>query len=198
MRIISGIFKGVSLHGPNNKKIRPLKDMVRESIFNFLTHSNKILFSLEKSNVLDLYSGTGSFGIECLSRKASKVVFVEREKEALKILQKNIEKIKGENKSKVLPNDIFYAIDKKKIHFAELLPNLKFDIIFCDPPFKNSNLNDLIELIIERNILKKSGIIILHRHKNTKEKLSLNFKIIDERTYGLSKIIFGEPLSFAS
>ena len=94
MRIISGIFKGITLYGPKDKKIRPLKDMVRESIFNFLTHSNKILFSLEKSNVLDLYSGTGSFGIECLSRKTDKVVFIEKGREALEILQKNIEKIK--------------------------------------------------------------------------------------------------------
>ena len=61
--------------------------MVRENIFNFLTHSNEISFSLEQSNVLDLYSGTGSFGLECISRKAEKVVFVEKEKEAEKILQ---------------------------------------------------------------------------------------------------------------
>ena len=75
MRIISGKLKGSVLYGPNSKKIRPLKDMVRESIFNFLLHSNKISLQLGQSNILDLYSGTGSFGLECLSREANKVVF---------------------------------------------------------------------------------------------------------------------------
>ena len=64
MRIISGKFKGTNLCGPKDKKIRPLKNMVRESIFNFLVHSNKISFKLEQANILDLYSGTGSLGIE--------------------------------------------------------------------------------------------------------------------------------------
>ena len=79
MRIISGKFKGINLYGPKDKKIRPLKDMVRESIFNFLAHSNKISFKLEGSNILDLYSGTGSFGLECLSRRANKIIFVEKQ-----------------------------------------------------------------------------------------------------------------------
>ena len=90
MRIIGGKFKGISLFGPKDKKIRPLKDMVRESIFNFLMHSNNISFEFEHSNILDLYSGPGSFGLECLSRKAKNVIFVEKEKEALKLLEKNI------------------------------------------------------------------------------------------------------------
>ena len=88
MRIIAGKFKGITLYAPTDKKIRPLKDIVRESIFNFLSHSNKIFFQIEQANVLDLYSGTGSFGLECLSRQANKVIFVEKEKEAIKILKK--------------------------------------------------------------------------------------------------------------
>ena len=80
MRIIAGKFKGITLYSPKDKKIRPLKDMVRESIFNFLIHSNKISFLLEKSNILDLYSGTGSFGLECISRQAAGVIFIEKEK----------------------------------------------------------------------------------------------------------------------
>ena len=78
MRIISGNYRGVILFGPNNKRVRPLKDIVRENIFNLLIHSNKISFQLEQSNILDLYSGTGSFGLECLSRKAGKIVFIEK------------------------------------------------------------------------------------------------------------------------
>ena len=72
---------------------------------------------------------------------------------------------------------------------------MKFDLIFCDPPFKDTNITDLIELIITKNLLKKNGILILHRHKNTKEKLTIDFKVIDKRLYGQSKIIFGKTLA---
>ena len=100
MRIVSGNLRGSKLHIPSDKNTRPLKDMVRESIFNLLTHSNKIYTDLENSNVLDLYSGTGSFGLECLSRKAKFTYFIENKEIALKILEKNIEKLKIKKKQK--------------------------------------------------------------------------------------------------
>ena len=198
MRIIAGKFKGTILYGPTNTKIRPLKDMVRESIFNFLIHSNKISFQLEQSNVLDLYSGTGSFGLECLSRQSSKVVFVEKEKKAVKILEKNIEKLGEKNKTRIFVNNIFSAIEKVSKYKDAWIADLKYNLIFCDPPFKDTNINKLIELIIVKNLIKKNGIIILHRHKDAKEKLTNSFKIIDERVYGRSKIIFGQPMLTSS
>ena len=94
MRIIAGKLRGSTLYLSKNKNIRPLKDLTRESVFNLLTHSKKIAFQLEKSNVLDLYAGTGSFGLECLSRQANYVCFIEKEKAAIEILKKNIEKLK--------------------------------------------------------------------------------------------------------
>ena len=78
MRIIAGKLKGSTLYIPKDKNTRPLKDRARESIFNLLTHSNKISFQFERSNILDLYAGTGSFGLECLSRMAKYVCFVEK------------------------------------------------------------------------------------------------------------------------
>jgi 16S rRNA (guanine966-N2)-methyltransferase len=198
MRIIAGKFKGNTLYGPTNTKIRPLKDMVRESIFNFLIHSNKILFQLEQSNVLDLYSGIGSFGLECLSRQSSKVVFVEKEKKAVKILEKNIEKLGEKSKTRIFVNNIFGATEKVNKYNYAWITDLKYDLIFCDPPFKDTNINKLIELIIVKNLIKKNGIIILHRHKDAKEKLANSFKIIDERVYGRSKIIFGQPVLTSS
>ena len=192
MRIISGNFRGVRLNTPTNKKIRPLKDMARESIFNLLHHSRKISFELEKSDILDLYSGTGSFGLECLSRKANKVIFVEKEKEAIKILKKNIEKLKIENRSKILFGDVVKIFEKKNRNIFFQSSKMSYNLIFCDPPFKDININKLLTLIIEKNLLKKNGAIILHRHKNSKEKLINRFKIIEERVYGVSKITFGE------
>ena len=90
MRIIGGKLKGSTLYMDKNKTTRPLKDMARESLFNLLAHSNKIPLRIELSNVLDLYAGTGSFGLECLSRQARCVYFVENGKFAFETLNKNI------------------------------------------------------------------------------------------------------------
>ena len=90
MRIISGNFKGKKILQPKDKFTRPLKDLTKESIFNIIKHSNKFNIDIEKSNILDLFSGVGSFGLECLSRGASTVTFVENYKEVLPILKKNI------------------------------------------------------------------------------------------------------------
>ena len=77
MRIISGIFKGKKIIEPKDINTRPLKDLTKESIFNIISHSNKFRLELSNVRVLDLFSGTGSFGIECLSRGFKEVVFIE-------------------------------------------------------------------------------------------------------------------------
>ena len=189
MRIIGGKLRGTNLHILKNASTRPLKDMARESIFNLLIHSNKVSFNLEKSNILDLYSGTGSFGLECLSRQAKHVCFIENEKLAFKILNKNIEKLKVKVKTETFFGDVLNIL--KKYYF---LPG-QFDLIFCDPPFKDRNMEELIKLISKKNLLKKNGIIILHRNKDQIEKLPDHFATIDKRIYGVSKIIFGKLLS---
>ncbi len=186
MRIISGNLKGSTLNLPKNKNTRPLKDIAKESIFNLLTHSNKVSFQIEQSNVLDLYAGIGSFGLECLSRNAKFVYFIENEESSFKILERNIVKLKLKKKTKTFFNDVFSFIENHSIF------SLKFDLIFCDPPFKNNNIDELINLIFNKNLLKKNGIIVIHRNKNFKEKLSNHLSIVDERIYGISKIIFGK------
>ena len=188
MRIIAGKLKGSILHMTNNKSTRPLKDLARESIFNLLTHSNKISLQLKNSSILDLYAGTGSFGLECLSRQAKCVYFIENEKFAFKILEKNIEKLKIRNKTKIFFNNVFSLMKKQNILVS------KFDIIFCDPPFKDKNIGKLIELIFKKNLLKENGIIILHRNKTVYEKFPNYFSVLDERIYGISKIVFGKLL----
>ena len=88
MRIIGGVLKGKKISLPSNKSTRPLKDLVKESIFNILDHSNKFDLTIKNSNILDLFSGTGSFGFECISRGSKKITFIENYDEALKILKK--------------------------------------------------------------------------------------------------------------
>ena len=186
MRIIAGTLKGYTLHETKSKNTRPLRDMARENVFNLLTHSNKIKFKIKKSNILDLYAGTGSFGLECLSREAANVFFVEKSKDTSAILEKNIEKLKLKSNTKIFISDVFSIIDKQK-NFQS-----KFDLIFCDPPFKDKNMKNLIELIDNKKLIKENGIIILHRESKTEEKLPECFTILEERIYGVSKITFGK------
>ena len=106
MRIIAGTFKGKKILEPKDNLTRPLKDLTKESIFNILNHSNKFNINLENSNILDLFSGVGSFGIESLSRGAKGVVFIENYQNVLSILKKNIESLKLFEKSKILENNL--------------------------------------------------------------------------------------------
>ena len=183
MRIISGILKGKKIFEPLDIKTRPLKDLTKESIFNILKHSNKFRVNLEGAIVLDLFSGIGSFGIECLSRKAKKVFFVENYKYVLPVLEKNLLNLKLINNFEIIEKDIY-----KDDVFNFL--SYKFDIIFLDPPYKDKHLEKILINIKNSKILKKNGILILHRHKKEKEISSSNFNIIEEKKYGISKIFF--------
>ena len=183
MRIISGSFRGKKILEPKDTKTRPLKDLTKESIFNIIEHSNKFKIDLNKSNILDLFSGIGSFGIECLSRGVKKVIFVENYTKVLPILKNNLANLKSDINFEIIEKDIINS----KI-FSEF--NEKFDVVFLDPPFKEDKINNILIKISEEKILNKNSIIIIHRHKNTVDNLSSNFKIIEEKTYGVSKILF--------
>ena len=185
MRIISGYLRGRKIAQPNNKFTRPLKDLTKESIFNILQHSNLINFSLEKSKILDLFSGVGSFGLECLSRGAESVVFCENYPEALKILRKNIIDLSCQSKTQVVIENIFNIKNLNQFY------KKKFEIIFLDPPFKEKRLANLLDDILSLKLLKSNGIIIIHRHKKEKEIYPKKFKILKTKVYGISKIIFG-------
>ena len=182
MRIISGNFKGRKISAPNDIKTRPLKDLTKESIFNILKHSNKFNVEIKNSVVLDLFAGVGSFGIECLSNEAKYVTFVENYNRVLPILKKNLSNLKLNKKYEIIKQNIFTELKLTKSNY---------DIIFLDPPYKDKNISGLIDKIFEMNLLNKNGIIITHRNKKTKEKFSKNLSILEEKTYGISKISFG-------
>ena len=183
MRIISGVFKGKKILEPKDIKTRPLKDLTKESIFNILNHSKKFSINLKESIVLDLFSGVGSFGIECLSREVKKVIFVENYGGVLPILKKNLLNIKP-----FLNYEIFEKNIYDKSTFLEFVD--RFDLVFLDPPYKDKNLETLLNNIKETKILKTKGVIVIHRHKKEKDTFPSDFKIIEEKKYGISKIIF--------
>ena len=187
MRIISGELKGRKIFEPPDRTTRPLKDLVKESIFNIVMHSNKISIDLKNSNILDLFSGVGSFGIEALSRGSKYVTFIENYTEVLQILRKNIQKLNLDNKCEIFSEDIINMLNFKKL-------NKKFELIFLDPPFNEKDINKILLKIYDSKILKKNGILIIHRKINTDDKLIPKFNIIEEKKYGLSKIMFGNYL----
>ena len=185
MRIIAGNLKGKKILFPMNSNTRPLRDMVKESIFNLIENSNRFDFKINCSEILDLFSGSGSFGLECISRGAKKVVFFENYSQTLKILKKNILDLKLMDKCDVFEEDAFNFFQYKKVI------DRKFNIIFIDPPFKEKKTNLLIEEILEKKILSNNGVMIIHRHKKNDLIASNKFRILDTRSYGISKIIIG-------
>ena len=179
MRIISGNLKGKKILLPTYKSTRPLKDLVKESIFNVLEHSNKLNLSISGSNILDLFSGSGSFGIEAISRGAKKVYFVENYQAAFDILSINISNLDFQNSSEIVNDDCFNYLDK--LNFDEA----HFDLIFLDPPYKENRINTLIETVLNKKILKKKALLLfidikkiilnLQKNENYRSKKLWNF-----------------------
>ena len=187
MRVIAGQFKGKKILEPKDKTTRPLKNLVKESIFNIIVHSKKISVKINKSNILDLFSGVGSFGLEALSRGSSQVTFVENYPNVIKILKDNIYNLDVNQSCRVIQKNI-----NEDLNFNEI--NCKFDIIFLDPPYKFLKVNMLMKKIYESKILKKNNLIILHRHKKDNSISYDRFNLLEEKIYGISKIIFGNYL----
>jgi len=185
MRVIGGSLKGKKLSIPLDKSTRPLRDMVRESIFNILDHSSKVPKDINNSKVLDLFSGTGSFGIECLSRGAKEVIFFENYSNSIKVLKNNIFNLKLESKTKVYEDNAYNLKDSN-------LNNKIFDVIFLDPPFKDKEINILINQIKILKIADINTIIIIHRNKKSKDNIPKFLNVLDEKNYGLSKILFSK------
>ena len=184
MRIIGGALKGIKIFEANDKNTRPLKDLVKESLLNILQYSKNSNINLNNSLVLDLFSGTGSFGLECISRGAKKVYFIENYKQSLEILYKNIKKLKCEKKTKVFNKNAFDFYENKE------LKNENLDLIFLDPPYKEKSIKIILENIEKLKLLKESGLIVLHRHKKTKDDFGNKFIVKRSAKYGISKIIF--------
>ena len=165
MRIISGEFKGRKINVPDSKEIRPTTDRVRETLFNIL--NNKIDFNDRK--VLDLYAGSGSLGLECLSRGASEIHFVEKNFQIYKNLIENIESLGVSNKCKL------FKMEAER--FSQLLKNHDYDLILADPPFFIDDIYNVVVNLINNKYFAVDGFMIIERSIQTREKDIENFKV---------------------
>ncbi len=183
MRIISGKLKGKSLSFLKNSTTRPLKDSVKENIFNILKHSNLINLKIDKANILDLYSGIGSFGLECISRGAKKVTFIEQDKNAFAVLKENVLKLSIIKDTKI--------INDKIENFLNSTLQEKYDILFLDPPFSDQEFIKSLKNISQKKIYKKDHLVIIHRELNANDEFDEFLDVLLFREYGRSKIFFG-------
>ena len=184
MRIISGKLRGKKISFLKTKITRPLKDSVRESIFNVLAHSNEFNINIADSNVLDLYSGVGSFGLECISREAKFVTFIEKNRLALDILKKNLNDLSLNNQAQVISGTIENFLKLKQIE--------KYKILFFDPPFADNEFIQNLKIIREIKIFERDHIIIIHRERKTENNFDNILHIIKKKEYGRSEIFFAK------
>ena len=183
MRIISGKFKGSQIKFLKNLSTRPLKDSVKENIFNILLHSNNFKIKISQANVLDLYSGIGSFGLECISRGAKNVTFIERDINAVKILKQNLSRLSILNNVLVIKNEVQSTLSN--------LNKKKYNIFFFDPPFEDLEFYNNLQFIKLNELYDTNHIVIIHRENKASENFEKYFHVILEKKYGRSKIVFG-------
>lgn len=179
MRVISGKARGLKLDTPKNQDVRPTTDRVKESLFNMI---NSYIMD---SNILDLFAGTGSLGIECLSRGAKNCVFVDKSKDSINIVRSNVKKARVENESTILNVDFKDAVKRLSTQ------NQKFDVIFMDPPYYENMFIECLKSIDKFNLLDEDGIIVVEH--DTKELFEDSIGRLNksrEKKYGNTTLTF--------
>lgn len=181
MRIIAGRMKGTKLFTLDGLNTRPTLDRVKEPLFSIIN------FKLEDSVVLDLFSGSGALGLESISRGAKTAYLCDNSYNAIRIINQNVEKTKAQDQVVVVSKSFEKVLEECS------LKNIKFDIIFLDPPYKTDYAEKATEIIIEKNLLNDNGIIIIET--DAKEKVienlqSIDITMYDERKYGRVSLLF--------
>ena len=164
LRITSGFLKGRFINVPKSELVRPTTERVRETIFNIL--NNKISF--ENIKVLDLYSGSGALGFECLSRGADEIHFVEKNSVIYRTLEENIKQLQSGDKCRIFK--------MSAIKFSSLKIEDKYDLILADPPFFKDDIYNVVANIFEYGYLNNDCFMIIERSIQTKQKDIENLK----------------------
>lgn len=173
MRIITGRAKGLKLKTPANFSTRPTSDRVKESLFNIL---NGMKDFSEVGAVLDIFAGTGALGLESLSRGAKSAVFIDAVTSDL--ISENIRRAKFESVCKVFRGDF------KKVLQKISRQDLKFDLIFSDPPYAKGLAQSTINLISELELLKTDGLLIVEHGAGEILELPQNLNLLRKTVYG--------------
>ena len=172
MKVISGTLKGRNIQGYNIDGTRPTMDRVKESLFAM------IQTNIKDSMVLDLFAGSGHLGIEAISNGAKTCYFIDNNKEVIKVLNQNISNLNIKSNSKVLLSDWKKSLNE----FSN--QDIKFDLIFVDPPYDYNVYEKILDKVSTLNLLTENGLIILE-HSNLKLKDTYNnLTLYKEKRYG--------------
>lgn len=179
MRVIGGTAKGRKLASPKGGNMRPTSDRVKEAIFNIISGI------VQDAEVLDLFAGTGSLGIEALSRGASKAYFVDSRPESIKLIKSNLEITGFQDKASVIKADVNKAVDR----FVK--SGVKFKLIFLDPPYRISvSFLDAILLMIASHMLNFNGLLILEHSAKSEPRSVEGLEVESTRIYGDTAVTF--------
>jgi 16S rRNA (guanine966-N2)-methyltransferase len=181
MRIIAGEFRGRTILSPQSDQTRPITDRVKQSVFDVLSPL------LPDAVVYDVFAGTGSLGLESLSRRCKNALFFESDRSALGLLKKNIAVLKLEDRAKIIAGDLFNWFAAAPIAAG------RADILFLDPPYRflaerAGDLRTLAENIVSKHLAPGGQIIFRH---DMGDGLELpNLAVIDTRDYGSMRVEF--------
>lgn len=178
MRVISGSARGLKLKAPEGMNTRPTLDRIKESLFNM------IAADMYDCRFLDLFSGSGAMGIECLSRGGQSAVFVDNNKESVNIIKQNIAAAKVADRADVLGCDVVSALsglgNKGKV----------FDIIFMDPPYNKGLVDLALREIVKSNILSQDGYIIAEQSTDEEIPEIAGLRVVKVKEYRITRMTF--------
>jgi len=172
IRVIAGDARGRKLKGPKGLQFRPTTGRVKEFIFSYLYDL------VQNAKILDLFSGTGSLGIEALSRGAEQVTFIEQSKAHLRILKENIHLCHYESCSRVLQGDVFSHV----LHFGQ--SGEQFNLILADPPFKQNLRQRILQAVEKACILLPEGLLIIEHEQHDENGGCGSLEQIKARKFG--------------
>lgn len=173
MRVIAGVHKGRQLKAVSGKSTRPTTDKVKEALFQVIGPYFK------GGAVLDLFAGSGSLGIEALSRGMEQAIFVDKYPKAIHTIHENLKSMKLKETSEVFRTDALRAIH------AAAKRGLQFDLIFLDPPYKKVNHETLLTEVVQLQLIKQNGFIYCeHDASENLPKQHEHFSLVKQENYG--------------
>lgn len=174
MRVAGGKVKGHRLKVPKIRDVRPTQESIRTAIFNILGDL------VENKKVLDLYAGSGSLGIEALSRGAKEAIFIESNRHGCKVIKENLAHAKISPKGKVICRDVKQALLE--------LPDNDIELVFLDPPYSIGKLDYIFRVLVPH--LRRGAIVVYEHSKSTEAPSVPELRIFDRRAYGGTKVTF--------
>jgi len=182
MRIVGGSHRGRRLVAPSGDVVRPTSDRAREALFNILSHGDFAASGLPFAGrpVLDAFAGTGALGLEALSRGASEAVFIEREREALAVLRRNLGALGEEDRGQIVAGD------------ATRPPRaaLACAVAFLDPPYRSGLAAPALTALAAAGWLTRDALVVIEVAAREDLPPTAGFGLIDERVYGAARLVF--------